>query len=908
MARNLHIGLTIAEMAVTRVVQVDSEAELGRPPTVDAEVRLEIPVPLENLIAQPVLLEMGFDEEAMHRFRGIVESAEIAGSAMAGKIDHRYRFRLVTPLSLLSRYVDAVIFQEKNVQEIVDEVLQKRLAGALPVEWRLSGSYPTRTYCVQYMESDLDFVHRLLEQEGIYYFFEHGPDESTLVFSDDSPSAAPIDGDPLLPVRMKTDMTVDRDQAFTPSDAQRVRSGKFVYRDYNFEKPALDMTAEAEADADGDLEVYDYPGEYAEPDEGKRLAQVRLEAEQVARSTLRMEAVCPRVVAGRQLSLGDIGDLDGDYFVVRCRHHFDDGGGEAPDLRVHVELIEKDVPFRILPFTPKPRIYGPQTATVVAPDGSEPETIHTEEFGRCKVSFHWDRSGVTDDKASCWMRVAQLQTSGSLILPRVDWEVIVEFLDGNPDRPVITGRLYNGRFMPLYKLPDGKTRTSLFSASTPGGGGSNEIRFEDKAGSEEIFVHAQHDQVMATANNKKTTVGNNLTSVVGANSSLSVGNNQKIQITKGNANTITADQTVTVGANRKVEVNAVTGLTCVGSATTTVGGNQFEMDGNPLDALLELAAKTAQAFLEAAAAQAIGAIQAQVQGAVNQALGPIDGLVAQATSLGGGLQALQGGNLGALGGLTGAAGAIPGAGALVGGMGGGGGNIIAAAAQGALRSPRIQAQAAANQAIADAGGAAQRAVHDLLSGDAEGGGGESQDNVEGPEGNVDGVEGTDRTKGPGHAIGKITGSYTETVGGIKAVGLLNGHDTKVAGDMTQNAGAAHVEICIGSRSESGQGNKTETQLGLVVLSKGGESETVTGARTTMVGGAIVDKLKGSHQVEAGGPATFIGAFHKMEAKGAITLKCGASEIVIDKSGVTVTSPMVTFMAGKIHLPKDVSEV
>jgi len=762
---------------------------------------------------------------------------------------------------------------------------------------------------VQYLESDLDFIHRLLEQEGIHYFFEHGADDSTLVFADDSPSAAAIEGDPLLPVRMKTDMTVEKDHALIPADTQRVRSGKFVYRDYNFEKPALDMTVEAEADADTDLEVYDYPGEYAEPDEGTRLTQIRLEAEQVARKTLRVEAVCPRVVAGRHLSLGDIGDLDGEYFILRCRHHFDDGGGEAPDLRVEVELIEKDVPFRLFPFTPKPRIYGPQTATVVAPDGSEPETTHTDAFGRCKVSFHWDRSGITDDRASCWMRVAQLQTSGSLILPRVDWEVIVEFLDGNPDRPIITGRLYNGRFMPLYKLPDGKTRTSLFSASSPGGGGSNEIRFEDKAGSEEIFVHAQHDQVMATANDKKTTVGNNLTSVVGSNSSLSVGNDQKVQITKGNANTITADQTVTVGGNRKVEVNAVTGLTCKGSATTTVGGNQFEMDGNPLDALLELAAKTAQAFLEVAAAQAIGAIQSQVQGAVNQALGPIDGLVAQATSLGGGLQALQGGNLGALGGLTGAAGAIPGASAVVGGMGGGGGNIIAAAAQGALRSPRIQAQAAANQAIADAGGAAQRAVHDLLSGDdAEGGGGESQDNVEGPEGDVDGVEGTDRTKGPGHAIGKIVGSYSESVSGIKAVGLLNGHDTKVAGDMTQNAGAAHVEICIGSRSESAQGNKTETQLGLVVLSKGGESETVTGARTTMVGGAIVDKLKGSHQVEAGGPATFIGAFHKMEAKGAITLKCGASEVVIDKSGVTVTSPMVTFMAGKIHLPKDVSEV
>jgi type VI secretion system secreted protein VgrG len=204
-------------------------------------------------------------------------------------------------------------------------------------------------------------------------------------------------------------------------------------------------------------------------------------------------------------------------------------------------------------------------------------------------------------------------------------------------------------------------------------------------------------------------------------------------------------------------------------------------------------------------------------------------------------------------------------------------------------------------------GAAHQALAGALGVDASGADGRSTENQAGPEGNVDGQDETDRTKGPGHAMGVIGGSHTETVGGMKIAGVLDGIDTDVAGSMTQNAGAAHVEVVVGDRAESAGGSKTETALGLVVLSKGGESETVGGAKTCMVGGAIVDKLKGSHQVEASAPATFIGAFHKMEAKGTITFKCGASEVVIDGSGISVTSPMISVMGSKIHLPKDVAE-
>jgi len=925
MPRNLRTTFSIDELVVDRVVEFRQVERLGRPPTLRIEFRMTSYVPLVNLLGHDARLEYGFADEPAGVFLGVVQDAAVVGTSLTAETAHQYVLEVVPRIAMLARHVDSRIFQELDVKAIVEQVLNDR--GITAMEWRLTGSYPKRTYCVQYNESCLDFIHRLLEEEGIYYFVEPGDDGEVVVFSDDSPSAAPLEGGATLPVRPKTDLGVDEDALRLPTDAERVRSGMFTLRDYNFENPSLDLTATAEADAYTDLEVYDHPGDYSEPSEGKRLAQVRLEAEQAWRRTLHVRGQCPRLHAGRIVELVDAGDLDGEYFVVAATQVLDDvtreGEREGVDFGVEASLIPKDVVYRCQQKTPRPTIHGPQTAVVVAPDGSPGETIHTDEHGRVKVKFHWDRHGQPNDTASCWIRVSQLQTSGSLILPRVDWEVVVEFEEGNPDRPVVTGRLYNGTYKPPYKLPEGKTRTAIQTASTPGGAGGNEIRFEDKAGSEEIMIHAQKDMNLATANNKKKSVGNNETTVIGANASLSVGADQTVKITKGSQNTIGADQSVSVGGNRNLEINAVSGLTVGGSAKTTVGSDQFEMDGNPLEALLALAAQTAQEFLEAKANEAIEAIQGHVQGAVDQALGPISDLTAQAESIGNNMQAIQNGDLGAIGGMVGDASGIPGAGDLARSMGGegaggpaggplsdvvSGGNMITEAAGNLVQAGASGASNLAGQAVGSGVNAAHRALADAMGVEARGVDGESLGNEGGPEGDVGGQDETDRAKGPGHHIGKIAGSHSETVGGMKVTGVLTGIDTNVAGSMTQNAGAAHVEVIVGDRAESAEGSKTETALGLVVLTKGGESESVAGAKTCMVGGAIVDKLKGTHSVEAGGPATFIGAFHKLEAKTSITLECGASKLVIDGKGITIESPMVTMMASKIQLPKDVSEV
>jgi type VI secretion system secreted protein VgrG len=932
--RTIQTTFQIDEAPAYKVLRFQESHKLGVPASLEIDVAYTDYYELEAMVGQKAALSYGYEGDEPRKFAGIVESVALKGSGQQGMDGRLYRYvvRVVPKIALLDRSVDSRIFQDMDVKEIVTKVLESHDIAGPAVSWKLVGSYPKREYCVQYQESSLAFISRLLEEEGIYYTIEAGDDEEVIVLTDDSTVADAIAGDPEIVVKPRTSLVTDTDAIYWIADARRVRSGKFVLRDYNFEKPQLDLTSTAEGKEHTNLEVYDYPGIYLEPAEGKRLAQTRLEAEQSSASTIAIKAECMRLFTGKKITVTEStnlgGSLDGDWVVTSLDHDYDGSRGESAGktdsgFSVHATLLPADVKYRSPRRTPVPVIEGPQTARVVAPDGSPMETIHTDKHGRVKVKFHWDRTEVKDDKASCWIRVQQLQTSGSMVIPRIEWEVIVEYLEGNPDRPVVTGRLYNGVYMPPYALPEGKTRTTMRTATTPSGGGSNEIRFEDKAGSEEIMIHAQYDMHMVTANNKKKTIGNNETLTVKNNSSLEVGSNQDVKITKGAKAQIGANQTVSVGGNRNVEVNAVTGLTAGGNAKISVGGNQFEMDGNPLEALLNIAAAKAVEFLTAKANEAIGKIEGHVQSAVDQALGPVNNLAGQVGALGAGMQAVANGDMSAMAGMVGNAAGVPNAGQMMAAMGGGHGSGNApnplADIAGTLAQPQnlanqgIEQGSAAAQGAAAAGikrgvGAARNALGAALGLDSGGGGGESLANEAGPVGDVGGVDQTDREKGPGHSTAVIKGKHSETIGGLKIRGVLMGIDTNVGANMTQTIGAAQAEIVIGKRTETVGGNKDEKAIGLVVLSKAGESEKVGGSKTTMVGGLIYDKLKGSHSIEAGGPATFIGAFHKIEAKTKITFKCGPSSVVIDGSGFTVKAPLVTVLAGKIQLPKKVSEL
>ena len=598
------------------------------------------------------------------------------------------------------------------------------------------------------------------------------------------------------------------------------------------------------------------------------------------------------------------------------RHYQNEGHSADDDGNVHYEvdatLIPLAVKFRPPRRHEKPVISGPQTARVVAPEGSPDQTTHTDEFGRCKVKFFWDRSDAVDDKASAWFRVAQLQTSGSMVLPRLDWEVIVEFLEGDPDRPILTGRVYNGLFMPPYKLPEGATRTSLQTASSPGGGGMNEVRFEDKAGAEELMIYSQYDTIVKAANNKTKNVGNNDVQNVKVKQSMEVSGNHDSKITKANQADITADQNVSVGGNREQKIDAVYGLTTGGGSTTTVGGNQFQMIGNPLEGLLAVAAERAAEQLAKHADNLVNHVNGMVQGAISQVMGPVDAITSAAQNLGTGMQAVANGNLGGAAALVAGASGLPGASEAVSALGASPPEPAStqtapgAEASAAADSGANLLRAAATSAIQRGVGAARNAVGNALGAGGSGGGGSSNDNVGGPDGAATGADASKNTKGPGHNTGAIAASHTETSAALRVLGVLNGVNTNVAISQTQTVGAAYVELVLGDHAESTEAMKSETQLGYVVVTKGDETEEVD-LLTTMVGGAVINLIKGDHSVSAGAPATFIGAFHKLQGKTSVTFKCGAAEVVIDGGGVTLEAPMLMLMAGKVQHTKQVAD-
>ncbi len=926
MPRTFQTAFQLGGVTAFHVLNLREVHQLSRPAYVEVDVLLPTYLDTEDCIGQTAELAFGWDDEPGRKFVAVVESVTVMGSTAVGGQGrtYQYSFLLVSPLSLLAGNHRCLIQQEVDVKDAVSAVLADA-ASALAVDWRLTGSYPKRAYCVQYQETDLTYVSRLLESEGIYYFLEAGDDGTlTLVIGDDSTAVKPIDGDPTLH-RRNAITGKSTDSILKMGEASAVVSGKFTLRDFNFLTPPLDMTSTATAKTHTDFEVYDYPGGYLDPGDGKRVAQLRLDAEQVELQTLSIETDCTRVSVGRKLTVADTGSSDGDWLVTRVVHEHEWSASGDDRYTCRADLIPVLTKFRPARVTPRPVIEGPQTASVVCPPGSQTEEIHTDEHGRCKVKFHWDLAPPVDDKATAWMRVSQLQTSGSMMLPRIDWEVIVEFLEGDPDRPIVTGRLYNGLLMPPYALPEGKTRTSIKTVSTPGGGGSNEIRMEDKSGSEEIMMHSQKDTNVAVANNKTKNVGNNETLNVGADSTTTIGANQTIKITKGSKNDIKADQTVVVGGTRSLEVNAVAAWNVTGSSTTTVGGGQHEQIGNPLEALIALAVAKVAEVAAAKAKDAVAAVQGAVQGKIDQALGPVNDLVGKAGALGSGLQALGNGDLSALGGVVGGATGLPGIGAMGAAMGGGGGggggaggggggSPVPDAVTGALAAPSAANVAMGNMLNSALGNAIQSAASKATAGldaaagvDAGGGGSSSLANSGGPAGAVAGVDQTDRTKGPGHSTYKCAAKHSETVGSIKVVAALNGINTNIAGNMKQDVGAAIAQMSYADYAEAVTGNKTEKQLGLIVLAKG-ELEHSKGAKTAMIGGAVIDKVGGSHSIVASGNLNIVGALQKIEASTSITLTCGESSVVISGAGITIKAPVaISFTGGKMEVPKPAME-
>ena len=515
-------------------------------------------VDFDEVVGQPgtLVLERGDKKRYVN---GVVANLE---QRKKGTNFTHYHVTLVPRAWRLLHRKDCRIFQEKTAKDIVAEVLDDA-----SVEHRFSCQQdpPEREFCVQYRESDWHFVSRLLEQEGFFYFFEHTEDEHTLVIGNHSQIHEEISGESTVQFHEPDTTSASEEHVFEFTYSQQVVPGKVTLDDFNYEKATLDLKADEEGDDDTELEVYDYPGLYTSPEDGSSLSQIRLEEYDVPRRGGAGESDCTRLIPGSIFTLSghDRSDFnDKEYLLTQVDHvasrkeDLDEGPeSERVTYSNSFQYILKETPFRPAQATRQPKVLGTQTATVVGPSGEE---IHTDKYGRVKVQFHWDRLGQQDERSSCWVRVSQYWAGpgyGAVYTPRIGNEVVVDFLEGNPDRPLITGRVYNSSNMPPLDLPSNATQSTVKSASSPGGEGFNEIRFEDKAGSEELYTHAQKDQNEKVLNDHSTTVGGSQSRSISGSRSASVGSDDSVSVSANRSVTVQENSSLTINAGeRKVDV------------------------------------------------------------------------------------------------------------------------------------------------------------------------------------------------------------------------------------------------------------------------------------------------------------------------------------------------------------------
>ncbi|RYJ60839.1 type VI secretion system tip protein VgrG [Pseudomonas songnenensis] len=620
-ANETHFSLTLEGVEHDfKVLEFRGREAISQPYRFDLELVSERPdQDLESLLHRPAFLAFAPDGSGIH---GLVHQA---AQGESGQRLTRYRLTLVPQLAYLAHRTNQRIFQHLTVPQIIAQVLEEHGIQADAYRFGLGPViYPPREYCVQYDESDLHFIQRLCEEEGIHYHFQHDGSGHVLVFGDDQ-TVFPRLGQPTAYLQ---DNGMTADEPVIKRFAVRVatRTSRVSRRDYDFEQPRLLLEATyrgepaANAMPQPDLEDYDYPGRFTERTRGKHLSQRTLERHHHDYRLAEGNSDQPRLVSGHLLEISDHprrewNDL---WLLTEVRHE-----GKQPQVLEEsiLELSSRsgrgagsegapgnadfhqgyrnqftatpwDIPFRPALKHPKPKVLGSQTAVVTGPAGEE---IHCDEYGRVRVQFHWDREAQAGDKTSCWLRVSSSWAGdryGGIAIPRVGMEVLVTFLEGDPDQPLVTGCLYHKEHQVPYDLPANKTRTVFKTLSSPGGGGYNELRIEDRKGAEQIYLHAQRDWDENIEHDQKIRVGNERHDTVEANS----------------YSEFKGEEHRTTNADRKTEVRASDHLTVGNTQHLKIGAGQFIEAGNEIhyyagskvviDAGMELTASGGGSFLK----------------------------------------------------------------------------------------------------------------------------------------------------------------------------------------------------------------------------------------------------------------------------------------------------------------------
>ncbi len=560
-----------------------------------------------DLLGKPVTVHVEMRDGVKRHFNGYVTRFGLGPHR--GRY-HGYRAVVRPWLWFLTRTTDCRIFQEMSVPDIVKKVFSDH--GIANFESKLFRSYTPWNYCVQYRESDFSFVARLLEHEGIYWYFEHTDGAHKLVLVDSQSAHDAASGyETLRYIEDAAHAPPDQEYISNWVFSEGVKTGKSVLTSYDFERPSTPLqveTAHIRSHELADYERFDFQGDYVQKADGSQWVENRMDELQCGFQEIRGRSNALGLAVGCNVKLSHHprDDQNSEYLVTALQIDASVGIFESADsgakFECRLDAIPSTQQYRPARNTPKPVVQGPQTAVVVGPGGEE---IYTDKYGRVKVQFHWDRYGQKNDKSSCWVRVSSPwagKNFGGISIPRIGQEVVVDFLEGDPDQPLITGRVYNAEQMPPWDLPANATQSGILTRSSKGGGygNANAIRFEDKQGAEQLWLHAEkdqsievendeahwvghdrsktvdHDETVHVKHDRTETVDNNETITIGVDRSEKVGSNEKIAIGVNRTETVGSNETITIGANRTESVGANESVTIAANRTVAIGASKTE--------------------------------------------------------------------------------------------------------------------------------------------------------------------------------------------------------------------------------------------------------------------------------------------------------------------------------------------
>jgi len=546
--------------------------------------------PINKVLGEAMTIALALPSGGTRYFHGLVTQFKHQGA-----MDNcfLYRAELRPWLWFLTRTSNCRIFQELSVPDIIKKVFDAN--GFSDFKLELNHTYKPREYCVQYRETDFNFVNRLMEYEGIFYFFEHEKTKHTLVIADSANAHKAIDNYGTIPYFPPENAARrEQDHIFEWHTLHRVQSATYVLNDYDFKNPnniLLTKFSDKKTHSHAGGEQYDYPGNYLEAGTGATYSNIRLDELQTGYEIIQGKGNAMGLTTGMLFTLKNhyLAPENTSHVVISANfliisNQYSSTSAEETTYDCSFKVIRSTQRFRPQRLSPVPFVQGPQTAVVV---GKEGEEIWTDKYGRIKVQFHWDREGKKNENSSCWMRVSYPiagKNWGWISLPRIGQEVVVSFLEGNPDRPLITGSVYNNNQMPPYSLPANQTQSGIKSRSSKEGVADNfnEFRFEDKKGSEQVYLHAEknqdivveHDETHSVGHDRSKTVSNNETVDIGKNRSEKVGENETISIVKNRSEDVGVNETISIGKNRSETVGENETLEVGKNRERTVGENE----------------------------------------------------------------------------------------------------------------------------------------------------------------------------------------------------------------------------------------------------------------------------------------------------------------------------------------------